>query len=151
MKKLLIIAVLVTVVLAGCKDTKKKTETAKPEFDRANAFVVDNFEDERAVAEVKIAGDFVKRQLNTNPAFIKNGKGSLRLLADNEADGKPDGQPTFTITLKEPVDLIWISQIRLDGKGLAIVLRYQVTGFFRLDVIVQVVDYNGVGAVRGKP
>ena len=51
--------------------------------------------------------------------------------------------------IKEPVDLIRISQIRLDGKGLAIVLRYQVTGFFRLDVIVQVVDYNGVGAVGG--
>lgn len=37
--------------------------------------------------------------------MINAGRGSLRLLADNEVDGKPDGKPAFTLPFAAPIDL----------------------------------------------
>lgn len=37
--------------------------------------------------------------------MINAGRGSLRLLADNEADGKLDGKPAFTLPFAAPIDL----------------------------------------------
>ena len=67
--------------------------------------VLAGFEKPAELEGLTRSGDLIETTINPDPAMIKAGRGSLRLLADNEADGKPDGHPAFTLSLEKPVDL----------------------------------------------
>lgn len=88
-----------------CFITTKVTAGEEILNNRESATVINDFESQANVDETTIRADFTEKSLNSNPEFIKHGNGSLRLFADNKADGKPDGYPSFTVCLKEPADL----------------------------------------------
>ncbi len=75
------------------------------ELDRARAYVVDNFESQADIDRISIVPGFVEKKLNTNPEYIKSGKGSLHLQADNQGNAKANGNPGFYLKLDQPVDL----------------------------------------------
>jgi rhamnogalacturonan endolyase len=58
--------------------------------------VVFNFDDQQGIDAVKYGGYTAEATLNTDPKFIKSGKGSLRLFAENwEKDVKPEDRVSF--------------------------------------------------------